>query len=277
MAKGYIHTFTPEEQSRLIHQAEHLIPWIHHRIDYSGRRHIVEIGCGVGAQLKVLSRRFPSVRFTGVDFSPEQIAQAKVLLKDEISSGQVTVVEGSAYELPFADGSFDGVFLCWVMEHLADPPKAMREIFRILEPGGVLHDSEVFNSGVHADPPRAALMEYWNHFNALQCDFGGHPDIGMRLANLALDEGFAEVEQREISPHIDKRMSMKERSKMAYYFRAIFSSGIPELLAKERITPDLADRMSRDFDLIATDPESIMVYTAYQLRAVKPQKKPTPF
>lgn len=270
MAKGYIHTFTPEEQARLIHQAEHLIPWIHRRIDYSDRRHVLEIGCGVGAQLKVLSRRFPSVRFTGVDLSPEQIEQAKFLLKDEISTGQVTVVEGSAYELPFADGSFDGSFLCWFMEHLADPAKAMGEIFRILETGGVLHDSEVFNSGVHADPPRTALMEYWKHFNALQRDFGGHPDIGIRLANIALDAGFTEVEQKEISPHIDKRMSMKERSEMACYFRAIFSSGIPELLAKDRITPDLAERMSKDFDLIANDPESIMVYAAYQLRAIKP-------
>ena len=270
MAKGYIHTFTPEEQARLIHQAEHLIPWIHRRIDYTGRRHVLEIGCGVGAQLKVLSRRFPTVRFTGVDLSPEQIGQAKVLLKDEISSGQVTVVLGSAYELPFANGSFDGAFLCWVMEHLADPPKAMGEILRVLEPGGVLYDSEVFNSGVHADPPRQALTEYWTRFNALQRDFGGHPDIGIRLANLALDAGFTGVEQREISPHIDKRMTMQERAEMADYFRAIFSSGTTELLAKERITPDLAKRMSKDFDLIATDPESIMVYTAYQLRAVKP-------
>jgi SAM-dependent methyltransferase len=270
MAKGYIHTFTPEEQARLIHQAEHLIPWIHERIDYSGRRHVLEIGCGVGAQLKILCRRFPSVRFTGVDFSPEQIGQATILLKDEISSGQVTAILGSAYDLPFANGSFDGAFLCWVMEHLADPPKAMREILRVLEPGALLHDSEVFNSGVHADPPREALTEYWNHFNALQRDFGGHPNIGIRLANLALDAGFTEVEQWEISPHIDKRMSMKERVEMACYFRAIFSSGIPELLAKDRITPDLAVRMSKDFDLIANDTESIMVYTAYQLHAVKP-------
>ena len=57
---------------------------------------------------------------------------------------------------------------------------------------------------------------------------------------------------------------------MAYYFRDIFASGAEELMAKGRVTRDLAGLMRGDFDLIAEDPDSIMVYTAYQLRAVKP-------
>ena len=270
MAKGYIHTFTPEEQRRLIHQAEHLIPWIHSRIDYSECKHVLEVGCGVGAQLRILTQRFPQTRFTGIDFSPEQIEHARILLKEKIDSGQVILVEGSAYELPFGDASFDGAFLCWVMEHLSDPAIAMRELARVLRWGGVLYDTEVFNDGVYADPPTEAMTSYWKHFNDLQRDFGGHPDIGIRLANLALDAGFADVTQSEVSPHIDKRMTPAERVEMARYFQAIFASGTPELLAKGRITQELADGMNRSFDIIATDPESVMVYAAYQLRAVKP-------
>ena len=269
MAKGYIHTFTLEEQQRLIHQAEHLIPWIHNRIDYSGCGHVLEVGCGVGAQLRILAKRFPKTRFTGIDFSPEQITHARELLKEELTSGQITLVEGSAYELPFDNGTFDGAFLCWVLEHLADPPQAMRELARVLRSGGVLHDTEVFNEGVYADPPSEAISSYWKQFNDLQRDFGGHPAIGIRLANLALDAGLAEVTQSEVSPHIDKRMSPAGRMEMARYFQAIFASGIPELLAKGRVTQGLVDGMNRAFDNIATNPESVMVYTAYQLRAVK--------
>jgi len=270
MATGYIHTFTEKEQQRLIHQAEYLTPWIHRQLDYSTCKSVMEIGCGVGAQLRILSRRFPSTCFTGVEFSPELIGYARILLREEIASGQVTLLEGSAYELPLKEGSFDGVFFCWVLEHLADPAKAMAEAVRVLTREGVLYATEVFNAGVYTYPPRVALMEYWKHFNQLQSDFGGHPDIGIQLANLALEAGLQEVEFNNISPHIDKRQAPAERTEMAHYFRDIFSSGIEELIAKRRVTPALVERMSADFDAIATDPESVMVYTAYQLRAVKP-------
>jgi SAM-dependent methyltransferase len=270
MAKGYIHSFTPEEQRRLIHQAEFLIPFVHRDVDYSGRRHVLEVGCGVGAQLGILARRFPSTRFTGVDWSAEQIAHARILLADEIASGQVEVAEASAYGLPFGPDSFDGAFFCWFFEHLADPLRAMKEAARVLSPGGVVHATEVFNAGVHADPPREALVEYWRSFNDLQREFGGHPDIGIRLASLALEAGLTAPELTDVSPLIDNRMCPAERTAMARYFREIFSSGAGELIDKGRVTPDLVERMRADFDLIAGDPGSVMVYTARQLRAVKP-------
>jgi SAM-dependent methyltransferase len=269
MAKGYIHSFTPGEQQRLIHQAEFLIPWVHRRIDYSGCGHVLEVGCGVGAQLRILARRFPETRFTGVDFSSEQIAHAQILLSEEISSGQVEVVEGSGYELPFPDGTFDGAFFYWFFEHLADPQKAMREAARVLSPGGVVHATEVFNAGVYANPPRDALSEYWERFNELQREFGGHPDIGIRLADLALEAGLKDVELESVAPLIDTRMTPAERTAMARYFREIFSSGAGELISKGRVTHELVERMRADFDAIAGDPGSIMVYTAHQLRAVK--------
>lgn len=269
MAKGYIHGVTAEEQQRLIHQAEFLVPWVHAGIDYNGCQHVIEVGCGVGAQLRILARRFPGTRFTGIDVSPEQIATARMLLKEEISSGQVDVAEGSAYALPFAEETYDGAFFCWFFEHLADPASAMNEAARVLAKGGVIHATEVFNAGVHTDPPRPSLSEYWNRFNDLQRDFGGHPDIGIRLGNLAMQANLTDISVKWVSPLIDGRMTPGERSAMANYFRGIFSSGAGELIAKGRVAPDLVTRMQAEFEEIAKDPASIMVYTGLQLRAVK--------
>lgn len=273
MSGGYIHSFSPPEQRRLIHQAEYLAPWVHRGIDYSGRRHVLEVGCGVGAQLKILARRFPGTRFTGIDHSPEQIGHVRVLLAPEIASGRVTLAVGSAYDLPHARESFDGAFFCWFFEHLADPAAAMREALRVLAPDAILHATEVFNSGVHADPPRPSMMEYWTAFNELQGEFGGHPDIGIRLAKLARDAGLEQVLLSEISPRINNSLGMRERADMAAYFREIFTSGAGELVARKRVTVELVERMRADFDLIAADTASVMVYTAYQLRAVKPRER----
>src|ERR1700722_16984367 len=43
---------------------------------------------------------------------------------------------GDAYRIPFADGYFQGVFCCWLFEHLGDPQRAMAELRRVLQPGG---------------------------------------------------------------------------------------------------------------------------------------------
>jgi len=270
MSAGYIHSFTPQEQQRLVDQAEFLVPWLHRHVDYTGCARVLEVGCGVGAQLRVLARRFPATRFTGLDAAPEQLERARILLAEPLAAGRAELAQGSAYELPFPSASFDGAFFCWVFEHLEQPAVALREAARVLQPGGVLYASEVFNAGVFCDPPRAALAEYWRAFNQLQREFGGHPDIGLRLANLAVEAGLREVELRDIAPHLDGRLAPAERRDMADYFCAIFSSGAAELVRHGRVTEDLVAAMQRDFVAIADEPDAIMVYTAFQLRARKP-------
>jgi SAM-dependent methyltransferase len=269
MSSGYIHSFTPQEQQRLVAQADFLVPWVHRHVDYSGCAHVLEVGCGVGAQLRILTRRFAGLQFTGLDAAPEQLARARILLASELASGRVELAQGSAYALPFPDAAFDGVFFCWVFEHLEQSAQAMREAARVLKPGGRLFASEVFNAGVHCDPPRPALMEYWRAFNDLQREFGGHPDIGLHLANLAAAAGLRDVQLRDIAPHLDGRLAPAGRKAMADYFCAIFSSGAGELLRRGRVTPKLVAAMQGDFAAIAAEPDAVMVYTAFQLAARK--------
>jgi SAM-dependent methyltransferase len=270
MGTGYIHSFTPQEQQRLIAQAEFLVPWLHRHVDYAGCARVLEVGCGVGAQLRVLARRFPATHFTGLDAAPEQLERARHLLAADLATGRVDLAQGSAYALPFPAASFDGAFFCWVFEHLDKPAVALQEAARVLKPGGVLYASEVFNAGVFCDPPRTALSEYWRAFNQLQREFGGHPDIGLRLANLAVEADLSNVELRDIAPHLDGRLASPERKAMADYFCAIFSSGAAELVRRGRVTPDLVAAMQRDFADLAAEPDALMVYTAFQLRALKP-------
>ena len=96
----------------------------------------LEIGCGLGRTARALGSRF--ARVVGVDVSEEMIRQARQLLAD---CPNVELVVGSGTELSFAqDGAFDFCFSYIAFQHIPDRGVVagyLREIARVLEPGGV--------------------------------------------------------------------------------------------------------------------------------------------
>jgi tRNA G46 methylase TrmB len=89
--QGYIHTFSIKEQDRLLKQGQFLEPYIHKNVDFTNCHHLLEIGCGVGAQISTLARNFPGFLIDGIDLMGSQINRANIVLKDlrlyEISRG----------------------------------------------------------------------------------------------------------------------------------------------------------------------------------------------
>ena len=75
--------------------------------------------------LAVLGQEFPGVRLTGVDIEPQQLEFARGHL--ERSGVDAMLLEADALALPFADESFDHVWMMWFLEHVADPPAVLRE------------------------------------------------------------------------------------------------------------------------------------------------------
>ncbi len=267
---GYIHSFTEAEQDRLIRQSRSLEPYVHAQIDFADCRHILEIGCGVGAQMAILLRRWPRLKITGVDRTEPQIARARRHLKDNIGAGRATLHAADGASLPFADHSFDGAFICWVLEHAQNPVALLKESRRVIKPGASLYCTEVFNSGLYVYPPRPAIAAYWQAFNRYQRELRGDPDIGVRLANLALAAGFAEIELHHLSPQLDDRMKdAHARAAFMDYWTELFLSAAPGLLAERRIENALVDEMTREMKSIQKHPGSVFIYRAEQLKATK--------
>ncbi len=268
MSSGYIHTFSPEEQARLVAQATFLEPYIFPTIDFSGCANVLEVGCGVGAELQILHRRFPQTHLTGLDFSEAQLAKARELLRVELTSGTMELHQGSAYELPFADERFDGVCLIWVLEHLNDPVRALHEALRVLRLGGVLSVTEVFNAGLRVEPPCPAMAEYWTAFNALQRQLGGVPDVGAELGTLAADAGFSEIQFRTLPVRMDPRMTNpSQRTEFIGYWRTLWLSGAMQMVGRGLVSPALVDAMQVEFNALAANPEAIYDYSARQVQA----------
>ncbi len=116
---SYLHGYNANEQQRLVEQAKLLEDFVYEGIDFSGYKNILEIGCGVGGQTEILLKRFLRIKITGVDLSIAQIQKAKFRF---VGNPRVNFSVVDAQSMPEQfHNAYDGVFLCWVLEHLPDP------------------------------------------------------------------------------------------------------------------------------------------------------------
>jgi ubiquinone/menaquinone biosynthesis C-methylase UbiE len=188
---GYVHGYGTPEQERLVEQAEH---WRHGLIRDGTKlapgTRLLEVGCGVGAVLGVLGQEFPGVDLVGVDIEPKQLEFARGHLAR--AGVEATLLIANALELPFGDQSFDHVWMMWLLEHIADPPAALREARRVLVPGGRITAIEVDYSTCRAEPTTPAIEAL---FRAMVQGMAasGWSDAGTRLPGWLREAGFREI------------------------------------------------------------------------------------
>jgi ubiquinone/menaquinone biosynthesis C-methylase UbiE len=96
---------------------------------------VLEVGCGNGLEAERMAALVGRTGFvTGVDFSAEMIALART--RTEPLGLPLTFHTADAHALPFADDSFDAARIERTLQHLADPRQAVRELVRVVRPGG---------------------------------------------------------------------------------------------------------------------------------------------
>jgi len=263
---GYLHGFTPEEQDRLYRQARFLEHEVHDRLPFRRCRRLLEVGCGVGAQTEILLRHFPELHVTGIDASPANLAVARARL-DGLSwaEGRFELVQEDAGRLHFGADAFDGAFLCWILEHVADPAQVLAEVRRVLRPGAPVVVSEVQNMTFFLDPYSPHTMAYWTAFNEHQMDLGGDPFVGAKLGNLLQGVGFSDVTTEVRTFHLDNRRAGERREFLAYWSELLMS-GAPSLLQAERVSQETVDGMAAELAELAHDPDAVFFYSFVQGR-----------
>lgn len=266
-SKGYIHGYSSVEQDRLYRQARILEQAIYRNIDFSSASRILEVGSGVGAQTEILIRRYPHLKIMGVDASPEQIQQAESRLKPAVASGQVKYLKADATRLPFSENEFDGAFVCWLLEHVADPVAILKEVHRVLRPDAVIYCNEVLNATFFLHPYSPATLKYWFEFNDHQWNLGGDPFVGAKLANLLMKAGYREIHTKTVTQHHDYR-TPKKRAEFIGFWKDLLLSGAPELLKAGKVDEATVEGMREEFDRVAEDPDSVIYYSWVQTRAV---------
>jgi demethylmenaquinone methyltransferase/2-methoxy-6-polyprenyl-1,4-benzoquinol methylase len=104
-------------------------------------RLVLDVACGPCTVTKRLARRV-SGRIVALDLSPTMLRQGQRVIRRASLGQRVSLVQGRGEELPFPDASFDAVTFTYLLRYVADPALTLREIARVVKPGGAIASLE---------------------------------------------------------------------------------------------------------------------------------------
>jgi ubiquinone/menaquinone biosynthesis C-methylase UbiE len=240
---------------------------VYRDVDFSECGSGLEVGCGVGAQTAILLRRFPRIHITAVDASDVQLESCrKYLASLPYAQGRYEVQKMDATALTIADKSFDGAFLCWILEHIPKPQRVLNEVHRALRPGGRVYVTEVMNHAFFLDPYSPAVWKYWMAFNDFQFDMGGDPFVGAKLGSFLTTAGFRHVDTHVISTLLDNR-SPKQRKQSLIEREELLLSAADQLLKANYIAQPVLEQCKQELASVQVDPNAVIMDAFMQARA----------
>ena len=201
MNETYVHGYHPRENERLQDQAGTLVDLLHTDTFYPPGSRVLEAGCGVGAPTLTLAQRSPAARFTSVDVNAASVAEAK-RRADLAGITNVEFARGDLLALPY-EASFDHVFVCFVLEHLARPVEALASLRRLLKPGGTLTLIEGDHGSTYFHPESAAARSAIQCQVTVQRQAGGNALIGRQVYPLLVEAGFTAVRVTPRQVYVD--------------------------------------------------------------------------
>ncbi len=151
---------------------------------------LLDVGCGPGSITVGLAEAVGADgEAVGVDLSAAMIDAARALAAERgVTNVGYDIADACA--LPFEDMTFDAAFSHALLQHLPDPLMAVREMHRVLKPGGVIGIADADLSGSLIHPSTPSLQQSLELMIALRRHDGGTPDAGRRLRELLHDAGF---------------------------------------------------------------------------------------
>jgi SAM-dependent methyltransferase len=153
---------------------------------------LLDIGCGPGTLTADFAERVAPGRVTAVEPGEAALGLARAEAARR-GLGTVDFVATDVHNLDLPDGGFDVVHAHQVLQHVADPVRALREMRRVCRPGGVVAVRDSDYAAFAWFPAVPALDEWLALYRAAARANGGEPDAGRRLLSWARAAGFSDV------------------------------------------------------------------------------------
>jgi SAM-dependent methyltransferase len=263
----YVHGYSARESERLSDQAETLTGLLHDDTRYPAGSRVLEAGCGIGAQTVILAKNSPGALITSVDISDDSIKRAEEKVRQE-GITNVSFRQGDIFRLPFEPASFDHIFVCFVLEHLAEPQRALETLRPLLKEGGTLTVIEGDHGSTFFHPENADARRAVQCLVGLQQQTGGNALIGRELYPLVSGAGYRDV-------HVSPRMVYVDASRPALVegftkltFTAMVEGVGPDVVQQGLMSADAWDRGIAALYRTA-EPDGVFCYTFFKATARK--------
>lgn len=266
---SYVHGYTTRETQRLLEQSLILEDLLHNGTHFQAGEEVLEPGCGVGAQTRILARRNPDAVFRCVDISAESVEQAREVARQE---GLINADfrQADIYSMPFRPASFDHVFVCFVLEHLPDPLEALNIFRRLLRRGGTLTVIEGDHGSGFWTPETTESRMAWKGLIDSQISLGHDPNIGRRLFPLLNDAHFM---IRDVSPrwvYADRSNPVLLKGVIDQIIAPMVFSAQQQVLGNGMVSQKDWDKGLNDIRQVARHPEGTFFYTWFKGVCMKP-------
>jgi ubiquinone/menaquinone biosynthesis C-methylase UbiE len=116
------------------------------QLELTADKHVLDIGWGLGGPARLAASRY-RCRIDGIDLSPDYVAAGSELCAWVGLADRISLRQGSALAMPFADGAFDGAYMLHVGMNIADKGALCGEVSRVLRPGSLFGIYDVMRTG----------------------------------------------------------------------------------------------------------------------------------
>lgn len=263
----YVHGYSPRESERLADQAYTLTSLLHDDTRYPAGSRVLEAGCGIGAQTTILAKNSPDAIITSIDISADSLKRAEETIRKE-GITNVTFRQADIFRLPFEPGSFDHIFLCFVLEHLAEPRRALEQFRPLLKDGGTITLIEGDHGSTFFHPENGDARLAIQCLVTLQQKMGGNALIGRELYPLVSSAGFHDIHISPRMVYVDASRPMLAEGFTKLTFTAMVEGVGPAVLEQGLMSRDAWERGVAALYRTAEE-DGVFCYTFFKATARK--------
>jgi SAM-dependent methyltransferase len=227
---------------------------------------LLDVGCGPGSITVGFAARVAPAPTVGIDPSASVIETARALARGQ--QERLSFEVGNIYQPRFPAGSFDAVFAHQVLQHLARPVEALRQMRMLLTSGGIVGVRDVDWGSATFYPESPGLRRFLALYRELARRNGGEPDAGRHLRHWFREAGFVDMRITTSTMSYAETVATREWSD-TYADRTVHSNIAEKALGYALATRSELEDMAAAWLAWGRDPDAFWCFSNTEVVAWK--------